>query len=93
MVSASAEVPPCSDASTFWIEYAAMRVTAPDADGVGHLRIVDGFDGEVFADVPASSLHDAAPLYDRPMAEPADLAARRADEPVVPADADETSWL
>jgi len=38
------------------------------------LRILDGFDGEVLADVPASSLHDAAPLYDRPMAEPADFA-------------------
>lgn len=36
----------------------------------GALRILDGFDGEVLADVPASSLHDAAPLYDRPMAEP-----------------------
>src|SRR5690606_20895229 len=27
----------------------------------GRLRILDGFDGEVLADVPASSLHDAAP--------------------------------
>ena len=34
----------------------------------GSLRIRDGFDGPVLADVPASSLHDAAPLYDRPMA-------------------------
>ena len=33
----------------------------------GSLRILDGFDGEVLADVPAASLHDAAPLYDRPM--------------------------
>ena len=33
----------------------------------GRLRILDGFDGEVLADVPAASLHDAAPLYDRPM--------------------------
>ncbi len=36
----------------------------------GALRIMDGFDGEVLADVPASSLHDAAPLYHRPMAPP-----------------------
>ncbi len=36
----------------------------------GALRILDGPDGEVLADIPASSLHDAAPLYDRPMAEP-----------------------
>ncbi len=50
----------------------------------GRLRILDGFDGEVLADVPASSLHDAAPLYDRPRAEPADLAARRADDPGAP---------
>lgn len=36
----------------------------------GSLRILDGFDGEVLADVPASSLHDAAPLYDRPLQQP-----------------------
>ncbi|HTN80169.1 MAG TPA: phosphoribosylformylglycinamidine synthase subunit PurL [Acidimicrobiales bacterium] len=34
----------------------------------GRLRILDGFDGAVLADVPAASLHDAAPLYDRPLA-------------------------
>jgi len=34
----------------------------------GRLRILDGWDGELLADVPASSLHDAAPLYDRPRA-------------------------
>ena len=38
------------------------RVTAG-----GRLRILDGFDGPVLADVPASSLHEAAPLYDRPL--------------------------
>ena len=36
----------------------------------GQLRILDGFDGDVLADIPAASLHDAAPLYDRPMEEP-----------------------
>jgi phosphoribosylformylglycinamidine synthase II len=36
----------------------------------GALRIVDGFDGPVLAEVPASSLHDAAPLYDRPRRAP-----------------------
>jgi phosphoribosylformylglycinamidine synthase len=61
------------------------RVTEP-VDGVGMLRIVDGFDGEVLADVPASSLHDAAPLYHRPMAEPADRAERAAQHPAAPAD-------
>ena len=33
--------------------------------GTGRLRIL-GDGGEVLADVPASALHDAAPLYDRP---------------------------
>jgi phosphoribosylformylglycinamidine synthase len=33
----------------------------------GRLRILEGFDGAVLADVPAASLHDLAPLYDRPM--------------------------
>ena len=33
----------------------------------GRLRILDGFDGQVLADMPAASLHDAAPLYDRPL--------------------------
>ncbi len=69
------------------------RVTDPDGDGVGWLRIVDGFDGEVLAEVPASSLHDAAPLYDRPMAEPADLAARRARRPAGPSVAETEAAL
>ena len=69
------------------------KVTEPDADGVGALRILDGFDGEVLADVPASSLHDAAPLYDRPLAEPADRAARLADAPVPPTAAEATEAL
>ncbi len=43
------------------------KVTAPDAEGTGRLRIRDGFDGEVLADVPAASLSDEAPLYDRPL--------------------------
>ncbi|HET6963275.1 MAG TPA: phosphoribosylformylglycinamidine synthase subunit PurL [Acidimicrobiales bacterium] len=47
----------------------------------GRLRIVEGFDGPVLADVPASTLHEDAPLYDRPMAPPADLEQRRADAP------------
>jgi phosphoribosylformylglycinamidine synthase len=32
----------------------------------GRLRILDGFDGELLADVPAASLHEDAPCYDRP---------------------------
>ena len=45
----------------------------------GTLRILDRPDGEVLADVPASSLHEDAPLLDRPRAEPADRADRLAD--------------
>ena len=51
-------------------------VTAPTPDGGGRLRIRDGFDGPVLADVPAASLSDDAPLYDRP---------RRARPPAPPA--------
>jgi len=47
----------------------------------GALRIRDGFDGPILADVPAKTLHENAPLYDRVMAEPADLAARRSSDP------------
>ncbi len=41
-------------------------VTEPEPGGGGRLRIRDGFDGPVLADVPAASLSDDAPLYDRP---------------------------
>ena len=37
----------------------------------GRLRILDRPGGEVLADVPAASLHEDAPLYDRPMEAPA----------------------
>jgi phosphoribosylformylglycinamidine synthase len=37
---------------------------------VGRLRVRDGFDGPVLADVPAGSLADDAPLYHRAMAAP-----------------------
>ncbi len=49
----------------------------------GRLRVLTdtGADAEVLADVPAKSLEEDAPLYDRPRAEPADLAERRADDP------------
>ena len=47
----------------------------------GRLRILDGPGGEVLADVPAGTLHDDAPRYRRAMQPPADLDARRADDP------------
>ncbi len=71
----------------------------------GALRILDRPDGEVLAEVPASSLHEDAPLLDRPRAEPAGLAERRADsaDAALPAPADpgadvlellyDTSWV
>ena len=46
----------------------------------GALRIVDDFDGEILGDVPASSLHDDAPLYERPMSEPDDINIATADQ-------------
>jgi phosphoribosylformylglycinamidine synthase len=52
------------------------RVTAG-----GRLRILDGWQGQVLADVPATTLHEDAPVYHRPMAPPAGLAARQADDP------------
>jgi phosphoribosylformylglycinamidine synthase II len=69
------------------------------------LRILDRIDGEVLAEVPAASLHDDAPVYDRPRRRPADLDARRADDPArtLPAPVDcasdllsllaDTSWV
>ena len=47
----------------------------------GRLRILDDFGGQVLADVPAVTLHEDAPLYHRPLAEPGDRAARAADDP------------
>ncbi|MDG2023010.1 MAG: phosphoribosylformylglycinamidine synthase subunit PurL [Actinomycetota bacterium] len=45
--------------------------------GDGQLRILDGFDGEVLAELPASTLHDDAPEYDRPLAPPENLIERQ----------------
>ncbi len=48
---------------------------------VGRLRVLEGAGGAVLADIPAASLADDAPLYDRPRAAPAGLADRLADDP------------
>jgi phosphoribosylformylglycinamidine synthase subunit PurL len=48
--------------------------------GGGRLRILDA-DDTVLADMPADSLSDDAPLYDRPRAAPDDLAERRRADP------------
>ncbi len=47
----------------------------------GRLRILKGFDGDVLADVPAASLHEDAPNYDRPRRRPDWLDERLADDP------------
>jgi phosphoribosylformylglycinamidine synthase len=56
--------------------------------GTGRLRVLSGADSdaEVLADMPAKSLEEDAPLYDRTRAEPADLASRRADDPAAHVD-------
>jgi len=62
-----------------WEVQATVIGTVTDS---GRLRIVtaaDGGDLEVVADVPAKSLEDEAPLYDRLRSEPAGLAVRRED--------------
>jgi phosphoribosylformylglycinamidine synthase len=51
----------------------------------GRFRILDREGGQVLADLPASSLDEDAPLYDRPLAEPVDLAERRAATVALPA--------
>jgi phosphoribosylformylglycinamidine synthase len=60
-------------------------VTAPDRDGGGRLRIRDGLDGPILADVPAASLSDDAPLYDRPRHAPAQRTTPPPGPPTDPA--------
>ena len=62
------------------------KVTAPDPEGGGRLRIRDGFDGPILADVPAASLSDDAPLYDRPRSAPVQVVEAEPG-PVVDAEA------
>jgi phosphoribosylformylglycinamidine synthase len=56
-------------------------VTEPEPDGGGRLRIRDGMDGPVLADVPAASLSDDAPLYDRPRQAPTPAVSTPPDPP------------
>jgi phosphoribosylformylglycinamidine synthase len=79
--------------------------TGAGASDGGRLRILDGWDGEVLADVPAASLHEDAPLYDRPRQAPAswDAATRTLAGPPPPEPDDlgadlldllaDTSWV
>ena len=63
-------------------------VTTTNGERVGMLRVRRGFDGDVLAEVPAASLADDAPLYDRPQRRPADLDEVHAQNPteLVPVD-------
>ena len=49
-----------------------------EVNSSGRLRILDAPGGAVLADVPAKSLEQDAPLYDRPRTPPDDLSERRA---------------
>ncbi len=82
------------------------RVTEGPAAGGGRLRILDGWEGEVLADVPAASLHEDAPLYERPLQPPPgwDVATRTLAGPALPEGSDDpggdlldmlmdTSWV
>ena len=45
----------------------------------GQLRVREGLDGPVLGELPAASLHEEAPLYDRPRHRPVDWENLRAD--------------
>lgn len=53
--------------------------------GTGRFRILDTEGGEVLGDIPAASLDEDAPKYDRPLAEPAGFAASLAATVTLPA--------
>ena len=57
--------------------------------GDGRLRILasPSADAELLADLPAASLHEDAPLYDRPLAVPNGLDERQGDDPAIALDA------
>ncbi len=65
-------------------EVAAAVVGRVTGDGM--LRVRAGTDGEVLAEIPASTLHDDAPVYDRPMRIPGDMVARRSADPAAGVD-------
>jgi phosphoribosylformylglycinamidine synthase len=77
------DLPRVEEVCRRWEVRAAVvgRVTEPPPGAPGRLRILDGFDGEVLGDVPASALSDDAPLYHRPLERPGDHLARAADDP------------
>ena len=66
------DLPRLEEVCARWDVRAAVvgRVTAPGPDGVGRLRVFEGWAGPVLADVPAPSLSEDAPVYDRPRRPP-----------------------
>ncbi len=58
-------------------------VTAPSDEGTlaGMLRILEHEGGKVLGEVPAASLSEEAPLYERPIAAPPGLDSRLFDDP------------
>ena len=74
------------DVCKHWEVSAAVvgRVTS-----TGRLRILNGWDGEVLADVPAASLHEDAPCYERPASPPPDVEAKRSVDPAALAPPDD----
>jgi phosphoribosylformylglycinamidine synthase len=73
-----ADLGPVSEVCRRWEVRATVvgKVTAS-----GRLRVLRGWEGEVLADVPAASLHEDAPNYDRPRRRPAGADAQAADDP------------
>jgi phosphoribosylformylglycinamidine synthase subunit PurL len=85
--------PPEEDAAAD--EAGADGVTATAEKGCGRrggrLRVLDGWNGPVLADVPAPSLADGAPLYDRPRRAPTGWGEPPADDPTAFAEPDDCS--
>jgi phosphoribosylformylglycinamidine synthase subunit PurL len=84
-------LPQLEDVCRRWeIEAAVVGVvTAPDAAGVGRLRVVEGAERRVIADVPARSLADEAPRYKRPAAAPSASVVSEPEEALPTGDASE----
>ena len=74
-----------------------------EVTGTGRFRVLDRVGGQVLADIPASSLDDDAPLYDRPIAAPAPTDRRQGASEALPSPTDwaedllalmvDTSWV
>ena len=66
------------------VEASVIGTVVAPIEGVGRLRVFSGPERVLLADIPASSLADEAPKYDRAHGPPAGLAARRAAAPESP---------